>query len=106
VVSIRKGHFVQVYRPIDRTYHPMPKPTNPRSRGLHPNYVEVYGRTISRTVTSHPFWAADGWYNASRELPRKRAVKFAKAYRKAGLPSRVIFRGHNGEKITDEFPLS
>jgi hypothetical protein len=100
----RTGHFVQVFKPIAANDWHLPKPRSKNQRGLHPNYVEVEGRATSRTVTEWPYWAEDGWFYISRELPRKRAVKFARAYRNAGFASRVVFKGHTDERVvTDQF---
>lgn len=87
-LRIRKGHFVEVYR--DASYK-----TNP----WWPNddYTDVYGQTFTRTSRSA------GWYTMSRELPRRRAVKFAKAYQRAGFQVRIRERYNGGTRITDEF---
>ncbi len=103
MVSRRTGHFVQVFKPIAaRDWH-HPKPLGPKDHRQHPNYVTVEGRTTSRTVTGYPPFH-DGWFTMSRELPRRKAIKYAKAYRNAGFNSRVTFQGQpSGWIITDEF---
>ena len=85
----RTGHFVQVHRETGPAPH---------------EYVTVLGRSVARTVGHHPTYFEDGWYPVSRELDRKSAVKYAKAYKRNGFPSRVVFRGNAGEEyITDQF---
>jgi hypothetical protein len=103
--SRRAGHFVQVFKPIASRDWVKPPPKSPRDdRRNHPNYVEVEGRTTSRTVPEYPGYAWDGWFYMSRELPRRQAVKFARAYRRAGFDSRVILRRNDGGwSVTDEF---
>ncbi len=89
----RTGHFVQIWKALGHPY-------------IDVDYVDVdYSRwKIARTVSSYPIYAQDGWFGMSRELSRRDAIKYARAYRRAGFPSRVIFRGNSGErKITDEF---
>lgn len=90
--SRRSGHFVQIFKPL-----------GPRGV-VHSNYIEVEGRVTSRTVPEYPFYAPDGWFGMSRELSRKDAVRYAKAYRRAGFHSRVLFIGNNGlSAVIDEF---
>lgn len=104
MTSRRSGHFVQIFRRIAPVNDWHAKPTSPRDHRHHPNYTRVEGRPIAITVTGYPSYAPDGWFYVSRELSRKDAVRFAKAYRRAGFPSRVLFCGNDGKsRITDEF---
>ncbi len=95
------GHFVQVFKPLAADYYRHDPPRGPHDSRRHPNYVTVEGRTTTRSATS--LFEA-GWQYMSRELPRKRAIKFAKAYRNAGFRSRVVLRTNDGKCVTtDEF---
>lgn len=87
--SSRTGHFVQIWR----TTAPY---------GTHV-YVEVEGRTVAMSVNPDSYWA--GWVHASRELPLKRATFYAKAYKRAGIKSRVIFQGHDGWRVIKEYEV-
>lgn len=104
--SRRSGHFVQIFKPIGPRAFRMEKPSGSGHlhEAPHPNYARVEGRTTSRTVPEYPFYAPDGWFGMSRELSRKDAVRYAKAYRRAGFHSRVLFIGNNGlSAVIDEF---
>lgn len=82
-MNSRTGHFVQIWRPIV-------------SHGREPEYVVVEGRTVAKSVRArNPYWDRHGWAFASRELPKNRATLYAKAYRRAGIRSRVVFRGND-----------
>ncbi len=90
--STHTGHFVQVFKELG-------------PYGYH-KYVTVEGRSTAMTVSVYPGGPDEGWFFISRELPRKKAVKYAKAYRNAGLRSRVVFRGNDGKQVvTDEFDV-
>jgi hypothetical protein len=93
--SSRKGHFVQVHRPVHQP-------------GNKIEYADVEGRRIALTVSARDYdlWFERnrGWTFVSRELLRRKAVKYAKAYRNAGMDARVL-RSGGGTKdiITDVF---
>lgn len=74
----KSGHFVQIWRPF--------------SPDQWPKYVEVEGRSVA-TTTSNPRWV-----NTGRELDLKRARRFAKAYKRAGFKTRILFRGNDGKE--------
>lgn len=71
----RSGHIVQIWRPVGdrRTVQ----------------FVDVEGRSVATTVSREWFdqWE---WTSMSRELDLRRAKRFAKAYARAGFPTRVI----------------
>jgi hypothetical protein len=58
--------------------------------------VDVAGRTVGRTVSPGLFRLNNGWTVMSRELPFRRARRFAKAYARAGFPTRVVLENNNG----------
>lgn len=104
MVSRHAGHYVQIFKPLGPKDYYMPKHRRAKIDRQHPNYVEVEGRITSRTVTSYPEYAKDGWFYMSRELSRDDAIRYAKAYKRAGFASRVIFKGNGGEwNVTDSF---
>src|SRR5690349_404749 len=99
MVSRHSGHFVQIWRPLGARTYAMPKPKRPNWRTVdHPNYVEVEGRVIQRTVAEYPYYALDGWFYVSRELDKRRAKFYAKAYKRAGFKTRILFVGNDGSK--------
>lgn len=91
-----KGHFVQVWRPV-------------YSGTDFPEVADVYGRKLDKEIYAYPGGGYRGWMGMSRELPRKKAQKYAKAYRNAGIESRVIFRTTGTPTwepvVTDHYPL-
>jgi hypothetical protein len=80
--SSRTGHFVQIWRPPHDAF---------------PEKVVVEGRSWLTTVNPEVHARYGGWSNVSRELPFRRARRFAKAYARAGFPARVLFRGNDGK---------
>lgn len=79
--STRTGHFVQIWRPPHDGF---------------PKKVEVAGRSWLTTVNPEVHVRYEGWSNVSRELPFRRARRFAKAYARAGFPTRVVLENNNG----------
>ena len=84
--SRHSGHFVQIWRPVFAG-----------SRYDMPDFVEVAGRTVERTISQYRYDTAEGWTGVSRELPLREARRFARAYSQAGFPARVLFLGNGGE---------
>lgn len=81
-MTTRKGFFVQVW-----------KPSVPRAFG-RPDYVTVAGRSTSRGLVG-----ASRWTGVSRELSRRKAIRFAREYNRAGFITRVVFRGFDRETV-------
>jgi len=84
--SRKTGHFVQIWRPI-------------RKDEIWPSYIEVEGRKWATTIGRGQYALADGWTGVSRELDLRRAKQFAKAYAKAGFPSRIKKIDGDGTRI-------
>jgi hypothetical protein len=83
----RTGHFVHIWRPrFEGSRYDMPK------------YVEVGGRGLATTIDPELFERTGGWVAVSRELPLRRARRFAKMYARTGFKTRVVFRGNGGER--------
>ena len=85
--SSHTGHFVSIWRPV-----------TPHNQ-VSPEFVPVAGRMVSTTINQWRFDRQDGWAPVSREMPLRRAKKFARAYRQAGFPTRVYFDGHGVYKL-------
>lgn len=93
MTSTRTGHFVQIFIPLG-SYSDR-------------KWVEVEGRKWPTHYIRYPELNSDGWFYTSRELNRKDAVKYARAYRKAGFSARVLFRGNSdgsfGGEVVEKF---
>lgn len=90
MVSRRSGHVIEVNRPR-------------HDRKKRQEWVEVYGRKISRTVEPSAFWDGKlGWRQMSREMPKRKAVRIAKEYKKAGFLTRVVRLDNNGDRVVVE----
>lgn len=105
--SVRTGHFVQIWR------EPIPPEKGPgfvKAEQWQTQLREVdgYHNSHGYNYHVHVYRSSDreaGWDYATREMSRRAARKIARAYKRAGFPSRVIFRGHREEefKVTDMF---